>query len=521
MINTDAVNESIINPVVSNNALNEQVNLIDILKNKVIISNDISKTSDIDKLVEAIISGDTALLLEDFREALMINSKGWQSRGIVEPETEKVLRGPREGFTEAIMVNLSLIRRKLKTPDLKFQFKTIGKRTKTRACICYIDGIVNPQIIDELNTRLDKMDIDGVLDTGYIQELIRDSRFSPFRTIGTTERPDVIVGKMLEGRVALILDGTPIALTVPFIFVELFQSSDDYYNNYYFTSVSRIIRIISFLITVSVPALYLALITFHQELIPTDLLISISAARQGIPFPTIIEALSLLIVFEILRETGTRMPTYIGQALSIVGALVLGTAAVDARLVSAPMVIIIGLSGTAVFKKDKFVGFLDEKETKDFLFITDNVKRGLIIEKGLEENKKANITFEIFKSKTKVKPVYKNGEFTMDILIRPQVAIAEQGTTKDYIDKKGMKQIKTNAEKKMETDIEKLVKKVQEKYGADIFGFGRLIFHNKKKLWKGVKENWDEEFKNVNVKVKVELDIKNSALLRKPIKVGD
>lgn len=179
------------------------------------------------------------------------------------------------------------------------------------------------------------------------------------------------------------------------------------------------------------------------------------------------------------------------------------------------------LSGTAVFKKDKFVGLLDEKETKDFLFITDNVKKGLIIEKELEENKKANITFEIFKSKTKVKPVYKNGEFTMDILIRPQVAIAEQGTTKDYIDKKGMKQIKTNAEKKMETDIEKLVKKVQEKYGADIFGFGRMIFHDKKKLWKGVKENWDEEFKNVNVKVKVELDIKNSALSRKPIKVGD
>lgn len=179
------------------------------------------------------------------------------------------------------------------------------------------------------------------------------------------------------------------------------------------------------------------------------------------------------------------------------------------------------LFGTAVFKKGKFVGFLDEKETKDLLFITDDVKRGLIIEKETKNNKKANIAFEIFKSKTKVKPVYKNGEFTMDILIKPQVTIAEQGTTKDCVDEKEMKQIKNDTEKKMEMDIEKLVKKVQEEYGADIFGFGRSIFHNKKKIWKRVKENWGEEFKNVNVKVKVELDIKNSALSRKPIKVGD
>lgn len=179
------------------------------------------------------------------------------------------------------------------------------------------------------------------------------------------------------------------------------------------------------------------------------------------------------------------------------------------------------LSGTAVFKKGKFVGFLDEKETKDLLFITDEVKRGLIIEKETKNNKKANITFEIFKSKTKIKPVYKNGEFTMDILIKPQVTIAEQGTTKDYVDEKEMKLIKNDTEKKMGMDIEKLVKKVQEEYGADIFGFGRSIFHNKKKIWKRVRENWGEEFKNVNIKVKVELDIKNSALSRKPIKVGD
>lgn len=249
-----------------------------------------------------------------------------------------------------------LIRKRIKNPNLKFKLRTFGVQTKTRAFICYIEGIANPKIVEELNKRLDSIEIDGVLDTGYIEELIKDSPYSLFNTIGHTERPDVVAGKLLEGRIALVLDGTPVALTLPHIFIEFFQASEDYYENFYFASFNRLLRIISFIMTITIPAAYVALITYHQELIPTNLLLSISAARQGVPFPSIVELLGLLIVFEILRETGTRMPNYIGEALSIVGALVLGQAAVEARFVSAPMVIVVALAGITGLMTPKLEG---------------------------------------------------------------------------------------------------------------------------------------------------------------------
>lgn len=356
MINEKVVNDNIILPVVSNTTTLEASGKLEALRKKVLISSNIIKSSDVDELIEAIINGDTVLFIDGDQEALILSSKGWETRPINEPEVEKVLRGPREGFTESIIINLTMIRRKIKTPDLKFKCKTLGVRTKTRACICYVEGIVNEKILEELEKRLAKINIDGVLDTGYIQELIRDAPLSPFRTIGSTERPDVVAGKILEGRIALLLDGSPTALTLPFLFIEYFHAPDDYYINFYFTSISRLLRILSFLLTTSVPGIYLALITFHQEIIPTNLLLSISAARQAVPFPSLIEALGLLLIFEILREAGTRMPTYIGQALSIVGVLVLGTAAVDARFVSAPMVIIIALSGITGLMTPKIKG---------------------------------------------------------------------------------------------------------------------------------------------------------------------
>jgi spore germination protein KA len=243
------------------------------------------------------------------------------------------------------MTNLTQIRRRLKTPDLKFTFRTLWSRTRTKAAICYIDGLVNEKILQELLERLDGINIDGILDTGYIQEVIKDSPLSPFNTIGNTERPDVVVGKLLEGRIALVLDGTPFALTLPYVFIEYFQVNEDYYNNFYYASISRLIRILGSVITISAPAIYIALTTHHLELIPSPLLLSISAARYGIPFPTVIEAIMLLFVFEILRETGLRIMPNIGQTSSTVGALVLGQAAVQAHLVSAPIIIVVAITG--------------------------------------------------------------------------------------------------------------------------------------------------------------------------------
>lgn len=345
MVNVEVINETIIQPIVQNTRLKPGHGNIDQLRHRVIISNDVVKTSGIGELAKAIVTGNTVLFLDGCPEALVIGSRGWQSRAVEEPESEKIIRGPREGFTEPLLVNLSLIRRKMETPDLKFKFMTVGKETKTRVCICYLKSIANHKILGELTKRLESISIDGIMASGYVAELIKDAALSPLKTVGSTERPDVVAAKLLEGRIAVIVDGTPVALTVPHIFVEYFQANEDYYINFYFSSISRILRIIGFMLTVSVPAVYVALMTFHQEMIPSPLLISVSAARQGVPFPSIAETLILLFVFEILRETGTRMPTNIGQALSIVGALVLGQASVEAKIVSAPIVIVVAISG--------------------------------------------------------------------------------------------------------------------------------------------------------------------------------
>lgn len=344
MVNNEIINENIILPIVNNIRLPEKENLIDALKNQVIICNDITKTREFDKLIQAILNGDTVLLVDGALEALIINSKGWPTRFITEPESEKGSLGPREGFTESLLINLALVRRKLKTHELKFKFRVLGSRSHTKACICYLEGLAQEAILAELEKRLDQINLDGILDTNYLVELIKDAPFSPFKTIGNTERPDVVVGKLLEGRIALILDGTPVAITLPYLFNEYFQTNDDYYTNFYFASISRIIRIISFILTISAPAVFIALTTFHQEIIPSSLLLSISLARQRVPFPSIVEALILGFIFESIREAGVRATSNIGSSLSIVGALILGEAAVRANFFSAPMLIVVGFT---------------------------------------------------------------------------------------------------------------------------------------------------------------------------------
>jgi spore germination protein KA len=345
MVNNKLFNEDVVKPI-QEYRLKRHIsgNFIDVIAKKIMLSDSVDKTSDINKLIQAIVYGDTVLLVSGCSEALILNTKGWIIRGIAEPEDEKVLRGPREGFTEALLVNLTLLRRRLRTADLKFRYRTFGTRTQTKGCICYLEGVVNKDVLAELEKRLDKFTLDGALDVNYISEFICDAPYSPVRTVGSTERPDVVAAKLLEGRVALFLDGTPVVLTVPHLFVEHFQSSDDYYLNYFFASIGRLLRILSFFIAISTPAVYVALTTFHQEMLPTPLLMSIAMARQGVPLPTVLEAFVMLVVFEILRETGARMPSSIGQALGILGVLVIGQAAVDAKLVSAPMIIVVGIS---------------------------------------------------------------------------------------------------------------------------------------------------------------------------------
>lgn len=357
MVNTEIVNENIIQPVLRND-LSEDIesdNLLEELKKKVIVSNNVTLETEINKIVSSIIYGDTLFLLEGYDKALVISSKGWQTRSISEPDSAKVIRGPREGFTESIMVNLSLVRRKIKNPDLKFKFKEIGERTHTKTCICYIEGLAKESILSELKQRLDKIEIDGIVDSGYIQELIRDAPYTPFETVGSSERPDVIAAKLLEGRIALFVDGSPFVLTVPYLVVENFQANEDYYNNYIFSTMNRLIRGITSVTSVTIPAVYLSIVNFHQEMLPTPLLLSISASRKDIPIPTSVSLFLMLFIFDILREAGTRMPANVGQAVSIIGTIVLGQAAVEARLVSAPVLIITALTGITTLINMNFI----------------------------------------------------------------------------------------------------------------------------------------------------------------------
>lgn len=358
MVNNKLLNDDVICPLLKYRfAENGEEDTIGTIASNATFSNSAEKTADMEEITQGIVYGDTALFADGCQSALMLNTKGWATRGITEPESERVLRGPREGFTESILENLSMLRRKIRTPDLKMEFMTFGRRTKTKTCICYIKSLANDGILNELKQRLKKVDIDGVLDSNYISEIIRDSPYVPIKTVGSTERPDIVAAKLLEGRIAMFVDGSPVVLTVPHLFIEHFQSDEDYYINYYFASIGRLLRIMAFFLSISLPAIYLSLVSFHQEMLPTALLISISSSRQGVPFPSALETLLMLVVFETLREAGARMPGIMGQTLSIVGALVIGQAAVNAKLVSAPIIIVVSLTAICGLMVVRLKGF--------------------------------------------------------------------------------------------------------------------------------------------------------------------
>ncbi|WP_324823857.1 spore germination protein [Sinanaerobacter sp. ZZT-01] len=345
MIDNILINEHIIEPIMLNQHLHDKDNLLKTFEEKVLFSNEVIKSNQMTKLISELLSGNTILLIDGCSYGLSLSTKGWPVRSIAEPTAEKVLSGPREGFTETIIVNLSMIRRKICSPDLKFEFMSIGKQTQTKVALCYIDGIANENVLKNIRKRLKSISIDGILDTNYVEELIKDAPRSPFKTTGSTERPDIVAAKLLEGRVALVVDGTPVVLTAPFFFIEYFQSNDDYYTNFYVGTFGRWLRMLGFFTTLSLPAIYLALVTFHPDLLPTRFLLNLSESRLELPFPTLFEMILLIFSFELILEGGSKVPDNFGQTLSILGGLVLGQAAVDAKLVSIPVVIIIAFTG--------------------------------------------------------------------------------------------------------------------------------------------------------------------------------
>ncbi|URZ18480.1 spore germination protein [Clostridium felsineum] len=306
-------------------------------------------SDNIKDLIESLSNGSALLLLDGVNKIYVLNVNGHNYRPLSEAEVETVVRGPRDAFNEVLNVNIALIRRRIHSANLTFNSMKIGKITGTKVCVGYIKGLCSSDLVEKVISKLKKLDTNSVLSDSYIEEFINDNHHTLFPQMRNTERPDVASAALLEGRLIIIIDNTPVVLIVPGEFFSMLQSAEDYYNRYVFSSLVRILRYIALIIALVLPAFYIAIVNFHQELIPTKLLVSIIAARTGVPLPNFAEAILMEITFEILREAGVRLPRPVGQAVSIVGALVIGQAAVQASIVSPLMVIVVSLTGIATF----------------------------------------------------------------------------------------------------------------------------------------------------------------------------
>ncbi|MCZ8522591.1 MULTISPECIES: spore germination protein [Paenibacillus] len=300
-------------------------------------------------LGQRLLNGNPALLIEGHAAAFSLAIPKWDKRSIEEPQAESVVRGPREGFTEDLGSNTVLLRRKIRSPKLKMNFFSVGEYTKTALALAYIEGIASPGLIREASERIQRIQLDGILESSYIEELIEDHPYSPFPQLRATERPDVCAAALLEGRIVLLLEGTPFALIAPVTLFTLLQSPEDYYQRSVSGTLIRWIRYMFSFVALFAPSFYVAILTYHQEMVPTTLLLSIAKSREDIPFPAVVEAFMMELMFEALREAGIRLPKQVGAAVSIVGALVIGQAATAAGLVSSPMVMVVAITGIASF----------------------------------------------------------------------------------------------------------------------------------------------------------------------------
>ncbi|WP_337101480.1 spore germination protein [Paenibacillus sp. YIM B09110] len=323
--------------------------LIGRLKDDALPLQEIQLINCMDEALFAILSGDTCLFVDGSQRALVIGSKGWMRRTIEEPQTESLIRGPKDGFTEDIRTNSALIRRRLRDPGLRMDSYMVGTRSKKEVMVAYIEGIVDPELVKEVKRRLLTIEMDDPEGSGYIEQWITDSFLSPFPQILNTERPDRVSSSLLQGRIAILVDGSPFNLIMPITIAFALNSPEDYYQPWLLSSLVRLLRFVSAFIATFLPAFYIALAEFHHGMIPSNIAFSIAAAREGVPFPAVIEALLMEFTLEILREAGVRLPKPIGQTISIVGGLVIGDAAVAAGIVSPLMVIVVAVTAIASF----------------------------------------------------------------------------------------------------------------------------------------------------------------------------
>lgn len=321
----------------------------DFILRQTVMAADQKTVKTLEETVKFSMSGFVVILIDGLEEAVALGAQGFSFRSVGEPDSEVNERGSREGFTEPLKINMTLIRRRVKSGALKFESFQVGEKSRTDGCLVYMTDAADPALVDEVRRRLREVRLPLVLDTGYLRPFLEGDTLSPFSEVGVTERPDTLCARIAEGRVAVLLDGTPYALITPTLFIEHFQSFDDYAHRPYFTTFVRFLKVISFLLTILLPGAYVALATFHPESLPHLLLFNIVSAEETTPFPLMLEALLIHFIYEIMREAGLRLPRPIGHAVGIVGALVIGDAAVTAGLIGSPMVMVVALTALSSF----------------------------------------------------------------------------------------------------------------------------------------------------------------------------
>lgn len=379
LVDKNVMNEQVIKPLLQEQSMmpiltaEDPEQLVQHISDSILSISSVQAFRHVNECTSQVLQGNAALFIEGIAGVIILGTAGWEGRSIDEPFSEAVVRGPREGFVENLRLNISLIRRRIKDPKLTILNYKIGRRSQTDVALLYINDITNPDLIEEVKSRIEQIDIDEIPESGFIEQLIEDNFLSPFPQVQNTERPDRVASSLMEGRIALIIDGTPIALIVPVTFAILMTSSEDYYERWLPSSLIRLLRYGAAFIALFLPALYIALISYNHGLIPTKLVLSIAAGREGVPFPSLIEALIMEVTLEILREAGLRLPKPIGQAVGIVGGLVIGEAAVQAAIVSPIMVIVVALTAISSFAFPQYAAGLAIRMLRFALMIAASV----------------------------------------------------------------------------------------------------------------------------------------------------
>ncbi len=350
MVNGDDLSNLIIKTfLIDNERVNDSKELYEYIQKYSLVGLDVKEAEDFETAFELLMSGFALLMVDGVAKTFIIGAQGFEYRSVSEPSGETNLRGSKEGFIEPIKKNLALIRRRIKSPDMVFEMSKLGNKSKTDICLVYLKHTVSEKLLSDIREKISKIKIDIILESGYITPFLQGDQFSLFTDIGVTERPDTVCAKISEGRVAILVDGTPYVLIVPYLFSENFQSVDDYSHRPYYATFIRILKYVSFFITILLPGLYVGASTFHPEIFPAELLYNVVSAQKSTPFPLMIEALIIHFIFEIMREAGLRLPKQIGHAVSIVGGLVIGSAAVTAGLIGSPMLIIVAVTAISSF----------------------------------------------------------------------------------------------------------------------------------------------------------------------------